>query len=160
MIFVTTGTILIPFKRLVRLMASYSARTDEKVVIQSGSCNISLERVNLIISPFFSNQEMIFFYKKARMVIAAAGEGSILQILQYSRNQPVLFPRLTKYNEHVDNQQVLIAKEIQKQNLGKLVFNRNQLVSLLQERPNINRKLNRIMSPNIELIKLLNNSTS
>ena len=160
MILVTTGTILIPFTRLVNLMTLYADTTRTKVIIQSGACNLSIKTNNLWIHPFFSNQQIIRYYKSAHQIVTASGEGSILQILQYAKTQPILFPRLKKYNEHVDNQQSLVATAIKKRNLGKVAYNKTQLFLLLGQKQPKNQQQHKLASTNTKLIQLLEQETS
>jgi UDP-N-acetylglucosamine transferase subunit ALG13 len=56
--------------------------------------------------------------KKARLIITHAGVGSIITALRF-RKPVIVVPRLKKFNEHVNNHQLQIAKAFEKE--GKVV---------------------------------------
>lgn len=132
MIFVTTGTVGISFKRLVDASLTIFGNTNEKLIIQSGVYKLNTPYKNVVIKDFFSYEETINLYKKADLIISATGEASVFLILHYSKNGPIFFPRLKKFTEHVDNQQLLIAECIQKNNLAKVAYDIDQLKELVK----------------------------
>lgn len=81
---------------------------------------------------------MIEYYKAADLVVSAAGEASVFLILQYSRNIPIFVPRLKRYGEHVDDQQLMIGKYLKKHKLAHVVFDISLLENYL-EKKKINR---------------------
>jgi UDP-N-acetylglucosamine transferase subunit ALG13 len=158
MILVTVGTIHFPFKRLLDFCYSHFLNdTQEEIVIQTGTYPLSSKK-NITTKPFFTHQQMINFYKKARIIIAAAGEATMFEILQYSKNKPILIPRLKKYHEHVDDQQLEIALKLNKLNLAIAILDIEEIIHHISKQSNIpNIYANKAASP--EMINFLKNIT-
>jgi len=132
MIFVTTGTTSFPFHRLVNeVVKNFSPKIHEDGIIQSGAYLMNSPVSHITIQPYFSYQEMVRLIKKARVVISAAGEASVFLILQHSENIPIVVPRLDKYHEHVDDQQLLIARFVRKMGWAKVAYNTHDLLRYL-----------------------------
>lgn len=113
MIFVSTGTVSFPFKRLVdQIIHIYTPEHEEGVIIQSGAYDLSSPAPHIIIQPFFPPQLMVQHQQRARLNISAAGEFTIFQLLVHSKNVPILVPRLHRFQEHVDDQQLTSAQVI------------------------------------------------
>lgn len=138
MIFVTTGTVPYPFKRLVDKSVEIFKDKKEKVIIQAGSYKIKSSSKNIEIVPFLPFEKTLSLYKTADLIISACGEVSVHLILKLAKNTPLFVPRLKKYGEHVDNQQEMIAKYIEKGSLAYVVYDIKQLKRLIDKpgRPN------------------------
>lgn len=117
MILVTVGTEKYPFNRLMewidRLIEdNFIDPKKEEIVIQYGSCTIvpqGVKNYSILKETDFSN-----LVEQARLIIAHCGEGTI--DLLASLDKPfILVPRQAEYNEHVDNHQMELAKELEKQ---------------------------------------------
>jgi len=122
MIFVTTGTLSLPFPRLINAIINlYKHQTNEKVIIQTGNYTPSNPAKHIITQPYFSFKQMIKYFQTADLVISAAGEASVFLILQHSKNMPIFIPRLKKFNEHVDNKQLIISRYLKKHQLAQVV---------------------------------------
>jgi len=111
MIFVTVGTHEQPFDRLLRKMDELVERgvIQEEVIIQTGfstyepkSCTHSK------LLPYNQMQENV---SKARIVITHGGPASFISALQVGKI-PVVVPRKTEFNEHVNDHQVAFAREV------------------------------------------------
>ncbi|MEA2056524.1 MAG: glycosyltransferase [Patescibacteria group bacterium] len=157
MILVSTGTIDKPFSRLTEACLDIfnEKNINERVIIQTRffSSGVRLPN-NLIIKKIIPHQEMISIYKKANLIISAAGQGSAIDILRNSKYKPIFFPRLKQYREHVNNQQLQIARKMSEQGYAFTATNRNELSALL------NYKKQSLLSPfdqNNSLKKLTNN---
>lgn len=119
MIFVTLGTISYPFKRLAVFINSYAKEyPNEKIIIQQGYTRGFIKLRNMELNRFLTVTEMVKKIKSARLVIAHGGEGSIYTILKYSKNKPIVFPRIPTFGEHVDDQQVKAGKFLVDNNLA------------------------------------------
>lgn len=131
MILISVGTIDKPFNRLIDICLDIFKNTKHKVLIQAGStCIKKVPSNRFIVKNIMTYQEILQAYKKADLIISAAGEGSVISLLQHSKNKPILFPRLKKYHEHVDDQQLQIAKKMKKKNYVLMATNKKNLLKL------------------------------
>lgn len=159
MIFVSTGTLNIVFDRLIAFMCEYTSITKDTIVIQCGDYIYKpLPRVTFI--PYCTTQQMKRYYMEADCVVSAAGEGSVLQILQYSKHLGIYFPRLQQFQEHVDNQQYLTAQTIQSRHLGLVTYTKTQLFLALSQIRIPNKYKNKFFSVNPQLVDFLDKITT
>lgn len=113
MIFITVGTheqgmdrLLIEIDRLIE-----DGIIEEKVFAQIGYSRYKPK--------YYEYEEMIgyddmdSYIKNSEIVITHGGPGSIFHPLQYGKI-PIVVPRNPKFNEHVDNHQILFAKRLEK----------------------------------------------
>jgi len=108
---VTIG-LMYGFDRLIQEMDKIAGRIDEEVVMQIGET--TYEPKNARSFRFASKEEMDGLYEDARVVVCHAGVGSILTALEHGK--PVIaVPRRKKYGEHVDDHQLDIAGEMEKE---------------------------------------------
>lgn len=107
MIFVTVGTHEQPFDRLIRKIDELSTYLDEEIIVQYGFSTYIPKYVKSF--KMLSYQNMIDYSKKARIVITHGGPGSIMLPLLFDK-KPIVVPRQKKYNEHVNDHQLLFSK--------------------------------------------------
>jgi UDP-N-acetylglucosamine transferase subunit ALG13 len=70
--------------------------------------------------------------QQADVIIAHSGVGTIMSGLRL--NKPVIvFPRLKKFNEHVDNHQIEIAKAFVQKNYVLSCENENHLLDIIEK---------------------------
>jgi beta-1,4-N-acetylglucosaminyltransferase len=113
LIFVTVGGMR-PFDRLVRVVDRIAGKLDEKVVMQIGSTDF--EPKNCRYFRFVPQEEIDKWYSDARVIIAHAGIGTILAVLEH--NKPlILVPRMKRYGEVFDDHQLEIAREMEKRGI-------------------------------------------
>lgn len=159
MIFVTTGTVQIPFKRMVDKSMEIFGGLREKVIIQAGCYKTISYYSNITLKDYFTFEKTLEYYKTADIIISSCGEASVFLILKYSKNVPIFFPRLKKYKEHVDNQQLEISKYIYKNKLGKVVYESQQLTnSIRRSQFPISLRVN-MQNNNLKLVKMLDSIT-
>lgn len=119
MIFISTGTIALPFNRLID--SSINVLKDQvknQVIIQSGTYQVKQTLPKHIsIKPYFTLSQTIKYYKQASLVISAAGEASVFLILKNTRFKPVFMPRLKHFGEHVDNLQLATCDYLKQKKL-------------------------------------------
>lgn len=141
MILITTGTVTFPFKRLVDFAYShYQSRTSEKLIIQTGYYQHRSSPKHIVIRQFLPHQQLVKYFQEARLIIAAAGEGTLLEIVHYSRHTPLLVPRLRRFNEHVDDQQLLTARAAKKRGYADYLINlSSERLSSFTSKPIIKR---------------------
>ena len=161
MILITTGTVNFSFNRLIQFSFEKLGHLNEKIIIQTGYSQLSLAKsANITHSSFFDNTKMIKLYRQADLIIAAAGEGTILQLLQFSRYQPLLFPRQKRYGEHVDDQQVLIARVAHRQQLAQFALELpalSKLITTMKQNPRLFTRAQPVI--NQKLLYLLQSET-
>jgi len=114
MIFVTVGTHTQSFNRLLEEMDKIAGSIKEKVIAQIG--HSSYEPKNMEWFRFRDSIDDL--YKKARIVICHGGAGSILNGL-INKKSIIAVPRYKKFNEHVNNHQIELVKELEKE--GKIL---------------------------------------
>lgn len=113
MIFVVLGTqkfqlnrLLIEIDRLIE-----EGKITEEVVAQIG--NSTYKPKNFKSFEFLDKESFDLMVAKADKLVTHSGVGTIITAL--SANKPVIvFPRLCKYKEHVDDHQLDIAKAFEK----------------------------------------------
>ncbi len=124
MIFVAVGTHNHGFERLVRKMDEIAGIIQEKVIIQRGSTNY--EPVHAESFKFLEYQEILQFYKNARVIVAHAGAGTLLDALN-SGNPVISVPRIKKYGEVIDDQQLEFAEALEKRKIVVAIYDIKKL---------------------------------
>ena len=132
MILVTVGTTPFNFNRLLKAVDELieKGKVKERVVMQIG--HSTYEPRNAEWFRLASYREMEELNRKARVVITHGGAGSILTALKFGK--PVIaVPRLKKFNEHTDDHQIDLVKNLSKE--GKLigVFDVKNLYEAIQK---------------------------
>jgi UDP-N-acetylglucosamine transferase subunit ALG13 len=108
MIFVILGTQKFQLNRLLKKLDKYveEGKIKDDIVAQIGYSDYLPKRYKYV--EFLDKKDFDTMIKKADIVIAHSGVGSIISAL--SSNKPVVvFPRLAKYKEHIDDHQLDIA---------------------------------------------------
>ncbi|AKB33060.1 Beta-1,4-galactosyltransferase CpsIVG [Methanosarcina siciliae HI350] len=108
MIFVTVGSHYQGFDRLVKKMDEIAGKIDEKVIMQIGNTNY--KPVNAEYFSFLESfEEILRLNQEARVVVSHAGAGSIITALK-EKTSVIVVPRLRRYDEHMNDHQLEIAK--------------------------------------------------
>ena len=117
MIFVTVGTHEQPFNRLVQKIDELKRDgvITEDVVIQTGFSTYEPKYCKW--QKLFPFQDMGKYVEQARIVITHGGPSSFIMPLQIGKI-PIVVPRQSKFNEHVNDHQVLFARAV-KERYGK-----------------------------------------
>lgn len=115
MIFITLGTQKFQLNRLLREMDRLcgSGKIVDEVFAQKGYSDyqpLHFECIDFIDKDEFDRKIM-----ESRLVITHSGVGSIITAIQ-SRKPVIVYPRLSKYKEHVDDHQLEIAEAFKKKN--------------------------------------------
>lgn len=139
MIFITCGTLLIPFDRLIHACTTLFTDPNEKIVIQSGVTKVPYHP-HFIVKNFIPNDQMVKYIQQARIIITAAGEGTVFQIIEYGKVKPILFPRLRKYHEHIDDHQRKTAEYFRQKELAYIAENEAQLQTYLKHTELLKKK--------------------
>ena len=123
MIFVTLGTQDKVFDRLLKAIDKEidKGNIKEKVIVQSGFTKY--KSANMEIHDLFDKEDFDKNIKSCNLLITHGGVGSILTGL---KNDKVVIacPRLSKYNEHMNDHQVQIISKFSNEGL-LLAYNEN-----------------------------------
>ena len=138
MIFVTVGTHEQPFNRLVQKIDELKRDgvITEDVVIQTGFSTYEPKYCKW--QKLFPFQDMGKYVEQARIVITHGGPSSFIMPLQIGKI-PIVVPRQSKFNEHVNDHQVLFARAVKERygnlivvedinKLGSIIVNYDQIV--------------------------------
>ena len=111
MIFVTVGTHEQPFNRLVEKMDSLVAEgvIREPVMIQTGYS--TYEPKHCSFQKLLPYPEMERHIREARIIITHGGPASFISALQVGKI-PIVVPRKSELNEHVNDHQVDFSREV------------------------------------------------
>lgn len=114
MIFVTLGTTKYSFKRpLLEIEKLVKQRSiSEPIIVQAGYTELQSDFME--IKDFLSPEEIKSHYHRADIILAHGGTGSIMKGLKLNKKVLVI-PRLEKYGEHIDNHQLEVADELEKE---------------------------------------------
>lgn len=132
MIFVVLGTQKFQLNRLLKLIDYYvkAGILKEEVVAQIG--NSDYEPENYTYCRFMDKSEFDSYVKKASVVITHSGVGSIISAL-LAKKPVIVFPRLEKYKEHVDNHQLDIANAFARKQYVLCCYEEDDLIELLED---------------------------
>lgn len=124
LIFVTVGSGLQSFNRLLDELDSIAKGLNERVMVQTA--DPSYVPKNFESFSFLPKDQINEFYKKSNIVVSHAGIGSIITAFSY--NKPlIIVPRRKEYGELVDNHQAEIAKELEKEGRAKVIWDIKEL---------------------------------
>lgn len=129
MIFVTVGMHPIGFERLVREMDKVAGRINEEVIIQIGGTKYTPQNARFF--HFTTDEEIKELCRKARVVVSHGGVGTILDVLQEEKPL-ILVPRLKKYGEVIDDHQLYLVQELEKEVRITAVYDVGQLEEALK----------------------------
>ncbi|MCW6140243.1 glycosyltransferase [Lactiplantibacillus plantarum] len=131
MIFVTVGTHEQPFNRLVKAvdMLKLNGKITESVFIQTGYSTYVPQACEY--KDFISMKQIDKYMQQASIVITHGGPSSFVMALQYNK-VPIVVPRLSKYNEHVNDHQLTFCNELIERNFPiKVVENIDSLTDVI-----------------------------
>ena len=118
MIFVTVGTTINDFGRLIKEIdrLAFTGKVKDKIIVQTGYTKYIPKYCDSF--KLTTPEKMEYLCKRANIYITHGGVGSLTIPLKY--NKPIVaVPRLKKFNEHVDDHQIQIVKELEKQ--GRII---------------------------------------
>lgn len=107
LILVLCGTQKQDFSRMLSEIEKLSLQ--QEVIVQAG--HTAFKSINMTIFNFMSSEELSKLYKKADYVITHGGAGSMLQAIKNNK-KVLVFPRLKKYEEHVDDHQLQLSNKL------------------------------------------------
>ena len=113
MIFVVLGTQKFQLNRLLQKLDDYVEQGLIKDEVYAQIGNSTYKPRNYSYKEFFDKKEFDETIGKSDVVIAHSGVGTIITAI-HAQKPVVVFPRLAKYKEHVDDHQLEIAKAFER----------------------------------------------
>lgn len=124
MIYVTVGTMFLDFPRLIRAMDQIAANSDEDVIIQTGMGNTIPEHCEHF--DFRPREEVLAVQREARVVVCHAGIGCVSDALNLKKPL-IVVPRLRRFNEHMNNHQLDLARAVARRGWGRMILDVQEL---------------------------------
>lgn len=111
MIFITVGTHEQPFNRLIRKIDELVGDKviNESVFMQIGFSDYIPRHVEY--ARFLKYDQMQKYIDEARIVVTHGGPASFINVLAKGK-RPIVVPRLSEFQEHVNDHQMIFAKEL------------------------------------------------
>jgi UDP-N-acetylglucosamine transferase subunit ALG13 len=146
-VFVTVGTHQQPFERLVRAL---DALEGYELVVQYGYAEPPRGVTHAV--SFMSFPEMLDHFERADAVVTHAGVGSILCATN-AGHVPIIVPRLKRYREHVDDHQVQLVRQLDRDGRVIVVEDVAALPEALRRVPPRRRRSERPPGPLHEAVR-------
>jgi UDP-N-acetylglucosamine transferase subunit ALG13 len=128
--FISLGNSKNDFSRAIRLIELAEHLLPRPIVAQIGHTNY--------LSPYFNNikfvtqSKFIQYVALSKLIISHAGAGVIINCLK-EKKKPIVIPRLSKFDEHIDDHQLNLAKKMEAVKLAFYVNNSVTLIELLKD---------------------------
>lgn len=157
MIFIVLGTQKFQLNRLLRVMDEYAAygKIKEKIIAQIG--NSTYEPKNFEYTKFMDKKNFDEAVEKADIIVTHSGVGTIITALKADK-PVVVYPRLKKYKEHVDDHQLDIARAFEKKNYVICCYEKDNLLSKIEEAHKT--KLEKYVSEREKLVNIIDSYIS
>lgn len=107
MIFVSLGTMDMPFERMAQAVDRFASTTDEEVIVQTGWTDYDYKNVSKAFK-MCTKDEMARYQSEASILIMQGGWGSICESMELGKRM-VIIPRYDG-TEHIHDQLQLIRK--------------------------------------------------
>lgn len=132
MIFITVGTDTHQFDRLLKEVDRLAGEKEvkDKIVAQTG--NSKYVPKNYEYSDFFSEKEFERLAENSRIIISHAGAGSVIRAFEFGKPL-VLVPRRKEFNEHTDDHQMELAKELEGEGRVAVVYEITNLTEAIKK---------------------------
>lgn len=139
MILVLLGTQNNSFTRLLQAIQDNIDKKviTDKVIVQAGFTKFDSK--DMKIFSMMSKKEFSKLQDEADLIITHAGVGSIISSLEKGK-KVIVVPRLKRYNEHVNDHQIQIAKKFKQQGYVKYVINLKNLGKVIKSMENFTPK--------------------
>ncbi len=124
MIFATVGTHNQGFPRFVKKMDEVAKSIDEEIVIQIGCTKYTPK--NCKYFDYLDQYDFSKLCKSSSLIVTHGGIGSIMSSLKLGK-PTIVVPRQKKFNEHTNDHQLQITKELEKQKRIVAVYNIERL---------------------------------
>ena len=109
MIFVTVGTHEQGFDRLIKEVDNIAEKTNEHIIVQKGYTKYDPKHCSSY--DLISNDKMNKYMQDADLIITHGGPSTYMAALSAGK-QVIVVPRLSQFNEHVNDHQLEFAQKI------------------------------------------------
>ena len=150
MIFTTVGTAR-DFSRLIKKVDVIGNKLNEKIIIQRGETKYTPK--NCYYFDYTDRNEFENYIKKANIVITHAGAGTIIECLK-NKKRIIIVPRRKKYNEHRNDHQIDIARELEREGKVLVCYDVKNLENKIKEIKRLRSKVMGDKEPKIKTILL------
>lgn len=127
MIYATVGSQKFQFDRLLKELDNINSNGEE-IFAQTGYSNYSPK--NYKFEKFLTFDEHIKKINQCNLLICHGGTSSIIEGLKYKK-KVIVIPRLTKFNEHVDDHQLEISNVFKEKKYVEVVTDISHLQELI-----------------------------
>lgn len=126
MILVTVGTQKQSFTRLFDLVKNSQELRQEEIIVQKGYSECSNSK-RIHTFDFISLEDMEKYISNADLIISHGGVGTIFSAIKKGK-KVIAVPRLEKYGEHINDHQIEICEELEKE--GYILFYKDGIDTL------------------------------
>ena len=130
MIFATIGT-QAPFDRFVKILDELCKNIDEEIVCQTIQTNYQAQNIKTV--DFLPPDEFDQYFKRARLIIAHAGMGTIISALR-QKKPIIIVPRLASLKEHRNDHQMATAMRMHELGYVYVAYDKTQLEELINQK--------------------------
>ncbi len=130
-IFVTVGNSKKNFSRLLHEIVKLRPYLCGAVVVQHGHTLFDFE--GFTSYSFLDEKEFLFYIKESDLIISHAGVGTIISAHNLNKNI-IIVPRQLKYKEHINDHQMELAKYIESNGLGSVVYEIDRLKNFITKK--------------------------
>lgn len=133
MIFITVGTSNFSFNRLLRIIDELcidGVICPSEVFAQIGDTEYIPQNYKYV--KFTTSEEHKKKIASAKIIITHAGTGSIVSSLKMDK-KVIAFPRLSKYEEHIDDHQLELVEAFVRPGYILHAINKEQLINAIKE---------------------------
>lgn len=154
MIFVVIGTQKFQLNRLLKLLDEYIyvGYIKEEVVAQIGYSTYKPQHYEF--KEFMDKDEFDRTIERADLIISHSGVGTIMTAIN-AKKPVIVYPRLAKYKEHVDDHQLDIAKAFETKEYVLCCYEGDDLYEKIKECRN--RKFETYVSQREKIVSLIKN---
>lgn len=132
MIFLILGTQKFQLNRLLKEMDKLCGTGEITDIVYAQRGYSEYQPRNYEYVDFLNKDEFEKTIEKSSLVITHSGVGSIITAIQ-SGKPVIVYPRLSKYKEHVDNHQLEIAEAFEKKNFVLCCNEKEDLGKMINE---------------------------
>ena len=112
MVLISVGTQKQQFTRIFDLVKRSKRLYKEQIIAQAGHTKYDSKRIEMF--DFIPLDEMDKYIEQADLVIAHGGVGTIFSAIKKGK-KVIAVPRLEKYGEHINDHQIEICEELEKE---------------------------------------------
>lgn len=132
MIFLTVGSQKFQFNRLLKEIDRLISKEiiKDRVVAQIGASDY--KPINYEYFDFLTKEEFMKYIDQSSLIITHGGTGVIINALKKNK-RIIAIPRLSKFDEHVDDHQVQLINEFKELNFIEPVYDIDELENAINK---------------------------